>query len=151
MKNMKPYELFTKAQRTLVNPHEFDIHRKLREAKVVYVSFARGGGKPETTRRKIEKLIATGMDVRAIRPADRITVKAIESMMLDKDILSQARLKRADELINGFMADFIHEDLEHNFKPIIRSDAYMHDIPWQHFLYQACFGNRGFITQEEED
>lgn len=148
---MLPNELFKQFQRTLVNPHEFDIQRKLHEAKVVYVSFARGGGKAETTRRNIEKLIAAGMDVKPARPVDQITVDAIKHAMIDLDILTPERMKRADDLLYDYMSDYIQKDLDQTLRPIIRPDAYIHDVPRQFLWDQMYFGTKDFIIVKEED
>lgn len=98
------------------NPHEWKIHKTLKEAKRVYICPARGNCKPERTLRMYEELLEEGKEIVLVRSADipkKDSWKGRRALLdLDKDLICNSEYQWMQDAIDKYIEEEMKKSLQ---------------------------------------
>ena len=119
------------------NIYNWRIHRKLDEARRVYICPARGNCKPERTREMYEDLLNQGKEITFVRAADfpKKDPFKIHEDLLDMDLCSNRESRWLDTVLEKHFEEEMHKYLQkeiEGWKPKIIIDT---AVPDDSFLY----------------
>ncbi|MBR5862182.1 MAG: hypothetical protein IKZ08_02530 [Bacteroidales bacterium] len=97
------------------------IHKKLREAKTVYVAFARGENKYRAALNRVRDLVSAGYDVRPMNQLQLYSALMAGSRskytLRDMDILTPEECYRADAFLSKCLGEWVHKEAERRIRP----------------------------------
>lgn len=85
---------------------DWKIHKKLDEARSIYICPARADGKYLRTLRMYQELMDSGKKLVFVRPEpySKLRGQRYEPIIVDKDILTLDQCERADEILKMFLS-----------------------------------------------
>lgn len=122
-----------------INHYDWRIHRKLDEARRVYICPARGNGKLERTREMYEDLLDQGKEITFVRAADlpKKDPLKIHKELLDMDLCYHREPSWFEKMIDDYLKKELYKHLQvdtemERWKPRIITDTTVVDDA---FLY----------------
>lgn len=98
------------------NPHEWKIHRLLKEAKRVYILPARGNCKPERTLRMYKELLEEGKEIVLVHSTDlpkKDSWKGRRALLnLDKDLICNSEYSWMRDAIDKYIEEEMKKSLQ---------------------------------------
>lgn len=88
-----------------MNNYDWKIHKKLEDARTVYIVPARANGKTYTAKKEYLRLLKAGKKLVFMSPktSGDLRGSSYESIIVDRDMLSPAQLERAERILDIFM------------------------------------------------
>lgn len=143
----------------MLNHHDWKIHRRLEEARKVYICPARGNCKSERTREMYEDLIKQGKEITFVRSDNlpKLDPFELKEAFIDKGLVCNNEppwLQNAlDKYFEEEMRKWLREKNEY-WTPKVRLDTtVVDDNLWYEWMLwdQLAFGNHFVVKKENEE